>query len=95
MGRLVDWAAETLATTVEIVRKPAGQVGFVVLPKRWVIERRIAWLTAHRRLARDYEPDPAVSEVLVGWAAINTMTRRLDRGRPATRQSRRTFSTSG
>jgi transposase len=94
-GRLVDWAAETLHTTVEIVRKPTDQRGFVVHPKRWVVERSLAWLTAHRRLARDYERDPAVSEALIRWAAINTMVRRLDRGRPAARQSRRTLSTPG
>jgi hypothetical protein len=58
------------------------------------VERSFAWLTAHRRLARDYERDPEVSEALIRWAAINTMIRRLDRGRPATRQARRTFNTS-
>ncbi|UQU67426.1 IS5 family transposase [Couchioplanes caeruleus] len=94
-GKLVDWAAETLKITVEIVRKPADQQGFVVHPKRWVVERSLAWLTAHRRLARDYERDPAVSEALIRWAAINTMVRRLDRGRPATRQARRTLSAPG
>lgn len=94
-GKLVDWAAETLKTTVEIVRKPADQQGFVVHPKRWVVERSLAWLTSHRRLARDYERDPEVSAALIRWAAINTMVRRLDRGRPATRQTRRTFSTPG
>src|SRR5215211_4777224 len=88
-GRLVDWAAARLQTTVEIVRKPAEQRGFAVHPKRWVVERSLAWLTAHRRLARDYERDPAVSEAFIRWAAINTMIRRLDRGRPATRQQRR------
>jgi transposase len=50
-GKLVDWAADTVKTTVEIVRKPADQQGFVVHPKRWVVERSLAWLTAHRRLA--------------------------------------------
>jgi transposase len=88
-GRLVDWAAARLKTTVEIVRKPAEQRGFVVHPKRWVVERSLAWLTAHRRLARDYERDPAISEAFIRWAAINTMIRRLDRGRPAKRQTRR------
>jgi hypothetical protein len=72
---------------VEIVRKPAEQHGFAVHPKRWVVERSLAWLTAHRRLVRDYERDPAVSEAFIGWAAINTMVRRLDRSRPATRQA--------
>jgi len=88
-GRLVDWANTRLHTTVEIVRKPAEQRGFAVHPKRWVVERSLAWLTAHRRLARDYERDPAVSEAFIRWAAINTMIRRLDRGRPAKRQTRR------
>jgi hypothetical protein len=44
---------------------------------------------------RDYERDPAVSEALIRWAAINTMVRRLDRGRPAVRQTRPTLSTPG
>jgi len=88
-GRLVNWAQATLQTTVEIVRKPGEQRGFAVHPKRWVVERSLAWLTAHRRLVRDYERDPAVSEAFIRWAAINTMIRRLDRGRPTTRQQRR------
>jgi Transposase DDE domain len=87
-GRLVDWAAHILRTTLHIVRKPDGQQGFAVIPRRWAVERTLAWLTAHRRLARDYERDPAISEAMIRWAAINTMTRRLARGRPATRQPR-------
>jgi transposase len=90
-GRLLDWAHNTLATTVHIVRKPADQRGFAVIPRRWAVERTLAWITAHRRLARDYERDPAISEAMIRWAAINTMTRRLARGGPATRQQRRTF----
>ena len=90
-GKLVDWARTILATVVQVVRKPEGQHGFAVIPRRWCVERTLAWLTAHRRLARDYERDPAISEAMIRWAAINTMTRRLARGRPATRQQRRTF----
>src|SRR5215213_8608014 len=90
-GRLLDWAQTILATTLHIVRKPAGQQGFAVIPRRWAVERTFAWLTAHRRLARDYERDPAVSEAMIRWAAINTITRRIARGGPATRQQRRTF----
>jgi transposase len=90
-GRLLDWAQQFLATTVQIVRKPAGQQGFAVIPRRWAVERTFAWLTAHRRLARDYERDPAVSEAMIRWAAINTITRRIARGGPAIRQQRRTF----
>lgn len=90
-GRLVEWAHRLLHTTVEIVRKPAGQRGFAVIPRRWVVERTLAWLTAHRRLARDYERNPETSEAMIRWAAINGMLRQLTRGGPATRQTRRTF----
>ena len=90
-GRLVDWALRTLSMVVDIVRKPAGQRGFEVHPKRWVLERTLAWLTAHRRLARDYERDPGVSEEMIRWAAISQMLRRITRGKPAQRQQRRTL----
>jgi transposase len=88
-GRLVEWAARVLGIIVDIVRKPEGQKGFSVLPRRWAVERTLAWITAHRRLARDYERLPAHSEAMIRWAAINTMTRRLARGHPATRPGRR------
>ncbi len=74
-GRLLDWARTFLRTTLHIVRKPADQRGFAVIPRRWAVERTFAWLTAHRRLARDYERDPALSEAMIRWAAINTITR--------------------
>lgn len=90
-GRLLDWAARTLNMVIDIVRKPPEQRGFEVHPKRWVVERTLAWLTAHRRLARDYERDPEVSEELIRWAAINQMLRRIARGKPAQRQQRRTL----
>jgi len=54
----------------------------------WCVERTLAWLTAHRRLARDHERDPATSEAMIRWAAINTVTSRIARGEPATRQQR-------
>ena len=90
-GRLVDWCQHVLHTTLESVRKPADQEGFVVHPRRWVVERTLAWITSYRRLARDYERDPAVSEALIRWAAINQMVRRLARSGPARRRQRHTF----
>jgi hypothetical protein len=84
---LLDWADLIL----HITRKPADQRGFAVIPRRWAVERTLAWITAHRRLARDYERHPAVSEAMIRWAAINTITRRIARGGPATRQQRRVF----
>ncbi|MFE9201175.1 hypothetical protein [Micromonospora sp. NPDC007230] len=59
------------------------------------MERILAWLTAHRRLARDYETRPAASEAMIRWAAIAGTLHRLTRGEPATRQQRRTFNTPG
>lgn len=93
-GKFVDWASEILKTTVEIVRKKAGQKGFEALPKRWVVERTLAWLTAHRRLARDYERLPATSEAFIHWAMIRTMVRRLVRGKPVERWSSQTVTES-
>jgi transposase len=84
-GRLVDWTAQILGRELEIVRKDPGQRGFRVQPKRWAIERTFSWLTAHRRLARDYEHHPARAETMIRWAMISVMVRRLARGCPATR----------
>jgi hypothetical protein len=64
-------------------------------PRRSAVERTFAWLTAQRRLARDYERDPGVSEAMIRWDAINTITRRIARGCPTTRQQRRTFRAAG
>lgn len=44
----------------EVVRLPGAKRGFVLLPRRWVVERSFAWLARFRRLARDYERLPAV-----------------------------------
>jgi transposase len=94
-GKVIDWAAARLRMTLEIVRKPADQRGFAVHPRRWVVERTLSWLTAHRRLARDYERDPAVSEHMIRWAAIGGMLGRLTRGGPAVRQSRYEIDSPG
>ncbi len=88
-GRLVDWTAQTLGRDLEIVRKDPGQRGFQVQSKRWAVERTFSWLTAHRRLARDYEAGPARAETMIRWAMIGVMVRRLTRVRPAARPGRR------
>ncbi|MDF9801537.1 transposase [Streptomyces sp. HB372] len=88
-GRLVEWSRTILGRELEIVRKAPGQRGFQVQPKRWAVERIFSWLTAHRRLARDYETSPARSETMIRWAMIGIMVRRLTRGAPARRSPRR------
>ncbi len=67
----------TLGIDVEIVRRDPATRGFVVQPRRWVVERTFGWLMNHRRLARDYEALPARSEAMVHVAMISLMTRRL------------------
>jgi transposase len=87
-GTLVDWTQRVLRTVLHIVRKAPGQIGFAVIERRWVVERSLAWLTSHRRLARDYERHPATAEAMIRWAAISGMARGLTRGRAAARQQR-------
>ena len=53
--------------------------GFVVLPRRWVVERTIAWIEQNRRMSKDYERLCASGEALVYAAMIRLMTRRLVR----------------
>lgn len=79
-GRLVVHARRFLRIAVELVKKPADQKGFVVLPRRWVVERTFAWLVRCRRLDHDYERLPATAEAMVKWAMIGIMTRRLAPG---------------
>jgi putative transposase len=78
-GKLQPWAATYLKLTVEIVKRPSDQHTFQVLPRRWVVERTLAWITNYRRCARDYERLPANHEAAVYWAMITLMTRRLSR----------------
>ena len=80
-GRLVTWAATVLALTVTIVKRCDDLGGFVVLPRRWVVERAFGWLSRYRRLVRDYERLPAHHEAMVWWASAMIMTRQLVRQR--------------
>src|SRR3954447_25495649 len=78
-GRLVGWAQAVLALTVTIVKRTDDLTGFRVIPRRWVVERTLAWISKHRRCVRDYETLPAHSEAMVYIAMIMTMSRRLAR----------------
>jgi putative transposase len=78
-GKLVDYAHATLGLTVQIVAKLAGQVGFVVLHRRWCVERTFSWINRCRRTVRDYKRLPAHHAAMVYWAMIIIMGRRLAR----------------
>ncbi|MEU3756891.1 transposase [Streptomyces olivoreticuli] len=54
--------------------------GFVVLPRRWVVERTLGWLMRTRRLVRDFETLPASSEAFIYFSQAMLMSRRLARG---------------
>jgi transposase len=66
-----------LQVDLEIVAKPAGSKGFVLLPRRWVVERTFAWLGRCRRLSKDYEYHIETSEAMIYWAMSRLMLRRL------------------
>ncbi|MGW3465868.1 transposase [Streptomyces olivaceoviridis] len=83
-GDLVDWARDRLWLTPRIVSRPKGVKGFVVLPRRWKVERTIGWCMnrpPQRTRLRTSAPD---SEAHLNWAVITTMTRRLTRKSPRT-----------
>lgn len=75
-GRLVDWARSRTYIVLEIVRRRPTAAGFVVLKRRWVVERSFAWIMKCRRLVRDYEQLTAVAEALITIAATATLLRR-------------------
>lgn len=72
-----------LGLVVEVVAKLAGQVGFQVLPRRWVVERTFSWINRCRRTVRDYERRSDHHAAMVQWAMVIIMTRRLARHRTA------------
>ncbi|MFC5091689.1 IS5 family transposase [Amycolatopsis plumensis] len=76
---LVGWARKTLRMTLDIVKKIVGQKTFVILPRRWVVERTFSWITQARRNVRDYERLPEHSAAFINLSMITIMTRRLTR----------------
>lgn len=77
---LPAWVSKACHFLLEVVKRPAQAVGFVLLAKRWVVERTFAWLGRYRRHSRDYERQTASSEAMIQISMIHRMARRL---RPA------------
>lgn len=73
---LPDWVHATFGWVLQTVLRPVGLKGFVVLPKRWVVERTFAWLARYRRHSKDYERTTESSETMIYIAMINLMSRR-------------------
>jgi putative transposase len=75
-GALIDWVKTTCGWVLQTVLRPVGVKGFIVLPRRWVVERTFAWLSRYRRLSKDYEYLTDVSETMILVAMIHIMARR-------------------
>ncbi len=77
-GELDRWVGATLGVPLEIVGGRPGQRGFVVHPWRWLVERTLAWLSRHRRLAKDGERLAQTTEALACLAMTHLLLKRLD-----------------
>lgn len=76
-GQLVNWVKEQFNWILEIVKRSDDVAGFKILPRRWVVERTLAWLSHNRRLSKDYEALPQTSEAFCYVAMSHLMLKRL------------------
>ena len=75
---LANWVSHLLKWTWQVVMRNDDIKGFVVIPKRWVVERTFAWLSFNRRLSKDYEKHTQNSESMIYLAMIQLMLKRLN-----------------
>lgn len=73
----LDSRRRRLPWSLEVVSRPKDVRGFVLLPKRWVVERTFAWLGRSRRLSKDYERRTDSSECMVRFSAIHLLLKRM------------------
>jgi transposase len=81
-GALVDWVRALRPhrpIRLEMTKRSDGVKGFVVIPKRWIVERTFGWFNRYRRLSKDDEYDTETSEATIRVAMIYLMVRRLAR----------------
>lgn len=74
---LPAWTQQTFGWILQTVLRPVGVKGFVILPKRWIVERTFAWLSMSRRFSKDYERLPETTESLIHIRMSFLMARRL------------------
>jgi putative transposase len=74
---LAEWVKEHFGWILQTVLRPVGVKGFVVLPKRWIVERTFAWLGKCRRHSKDYERTTSSSEAMIYISMIQLMSHRL------------------
>jgi len=71
------WMAEQTPWKVDILEKPSDQKGFAVIPKRWVVERTLAWIGRCRQLSKEYDRNPESTETWMYLASVHLLLRRL------------------
>ena len=76
---LASWCKAEGNWDLEVVERAPGQRGFSVLPRRWVVERSLGWLSRNRRLSKDYERKVQTSETLIQVAMIRLLVARVGR----------------
>jgi putative transposase len=84
-GPLGQWVKELRPQRpirLEITKRSDIAKGFVVIPKRWIVERTFGWFNRYRRLSKDYELLPETSEAVIQVTMIHLMIRRLARIAP-------------
>ena len=76
-GRLVEWVAERFKFCLTVVLRPKETKKFVLLPRRWVVERTFGWLNHSRRLSKSYERLTRTDEAWIYIAMTRIMLNRL------------------
>ena len=76
---MIDWVQQLAGWVFQVIKRTEETTGFVILPRRWVVERTFAWLGNYRRLSKDYEVLPESSEAMIYAARVYIMLRRLAR----------------
>lgn len=76
-GKLIEWVADQCLWILEIVKRNDSLKQFVVLPKRWIVERTFSWLNRNRRLSKDYERKIESSEAFLYLSMSILMLKRL------------------
>lgn len=76
-GVLLEWVKLNFRFILEVILRSDDEKGFVVLPKRWVVERTFAWLDKNRRMSKDYERYCRTSETFAHIAMTRLMLNRL------------------
>lgn len=76
---LAEWVQEQVGCVLQITKRsnPPITQGIEIQPKRWLVERTLAWISRNRRLSRDYEELPDSEEALVSMAMVRLMAKRL------------------